>query len=136
MIAGNVTREVIKDLLPLYLDGEVSADTRLLVDRYLETDPELRNQAAAAAGVRGSRFTVRREVDDALAALEKTKARLQRQKWTQFFALFFTLAPFSFSFEGSHLKHVLLRDAPWSAIPLWGAAAVLWLHHWKLRRAG
>lgn len=36
-----VSREVIQDLLPLYLAGEVSEDTRILVEEYLETDPDL-----------------------------------------------------------------------------------------------
>ena len=36
-----VTRDVILDLLPLYLDNDVSTDTRILVEEYLETDPEL-----------------------------------------------------------------------------------------------
>jgi anti-sigma factor RsiW len=36
-----ITREVILDLLPLYLAGEGSPATRSLVERYLETDPEL-----------------------------------------------------------------------------------------------
>ncbi|HEY43285.1 MAG TPA: hypothetical protein G4O11_04805 [Anaerolineae bacterium] len=36
-----ITRDVILDLLPLYLADEVSADTRALVEKYLETDPEL-----------------------------------------------------------------------------------------------
>ena len=36
-----ITRNVILDLLPLYLADEVSADTRALVKEYLETDSEL-----------------------------------------------------------------------------------------------
>jgi len=36
-----ITRNVILDLLPLFLADEVSADTRALVKEYLETDPEL-----------------------------------------------------------------------------------------------
>lgn len=36
-----ITRDVILDLLPLYLADEVSADSRALVENYLETDPEL-----------------------------------------------------------------------------------------------
>jgi hypothetical protein len=36
-----ITRNVILDLLPLFLADEVSADTRALVTEYLETDPEL-----------------------------------------------------------------------------------------------
>ncbi len=40
-----ITRNVILDLLPLYVADEVSADTRALVEKYLETDPELANVA-------------------------------------------------------------------------------------------
>ena len=36
-----ITRNVILDLLPLYLADEVSPDTRALVEKYLETDMEL-----------------------------------------------------------------------------------------------
>jgi len=44
-----ITRHVILDLLPLYLAGEVSADTRALVEKYLETDPALANVAKQSA---------------------------------------------------------------------------------------
>ncbi|MBN1264618.1 MAG: hypothetical protein JXA25_03945 [Anaerolineales bacterium] len=37
----NVTKDVILDLLPLYLTDEVSADTHALIEEYLVTDPEL-----------------------------------------------------------------------------------------------
>ena len=47
-----VTRDVILDLLPLYLGNEVSADTRALVEDYLETDPELA-QVAERLGTSG-----------------------------------------------------------------------------------
>ena len=36
-----ITRQVILDLLPLYLANEASADTHALVEQYLESDPEL-----------------------------------------------------------------------------------------------
>ena len=38
-----ITRNVILDLLPMYLANEVSADTRSMIEEYLETDPELAN---------------------------------------------------------------------------------------------
>jgi len=40
-----ITRDVILDLLPLYLDNDVSTDTRTLVEEYLETDPEIASMA-------------------------------------------------------------------------------------------
>ena len=45
----NITRNVILDLLPLYLADEVSADTRALVEKFLETDSELANVAKQLA---------------------------------------------------------------------------------------
>ena len=44
-----ITRNVILDLLPLYLADEVSADTRAIVEEYLETDPELAELAKQSA---------------------------------------------------------------------------------------
>ena len=44
-----ITRDVILDLLPLYLANEVSADTRAIVETYLETDPELASIAEQSA---------------------------------------------------------------------------------------
>lgn len=48
-----VTRNVVLDLLPLYLADEASSDTRALVESFLETDPELASivQQQAAAGI-------------------------------------------------------------------------------------
>ena len=37
----NVTREVILDLLPVYLAGEASPATRALIEEYMEQDKEL-----------------------------------------------------------------------------------------------
>ena len=36
-----MTREVIIDLLPLYLSDEASPDTRALVEEHLDADPDL-----------------------------------------------------------------------------------------------
>jgi len=41
-----VTRDVILDLLPLYLSNEASADSKALVKEHLDTDPELARLAA------------------------------------------------------------------------------------------
>ncbi len=131
----NVTREVIKDLLPLYQEGEVSPDTRRLVEEYLATDSELRDQMAAPA-LGPQRLLVRAEIDQALTTLERTKRALRRQKWLQFFALLLTLVPFTSYGTGGQLKFMVLRDAPLSLIPLWGGAAILWAYYLKSRRSG
>jgi anti-sigma factor RsiW len=59
-----VTRDVILDLLPLYLAEEASADTEALVREYLETDPELAEIAKKSAAMKLSERTpapIRRE---------------------------------------------------------------------------
>jgi anti-sigma factor RsiW len=43
------THDVILDLLPLYLAGEVSEDTAALVKKYLESNPELAETAKQMA---------------------------------------------------------------------------------------
>jgi len=44
-----VTKDVILDILPLYLAGEVSEDTAVLVKEHLESDPDLANTAKEMA---------------------------------------------------------------------------------------
>ncbi|MBI5962940.1 MAG: zf-HC2 domain-containing protein [Chloroflexi bacterium] len=44
-----ITKDVILDLLPLYLAGEVSEETAALVKKHLETDPELAETAKEMA---------------------------------------------------------------------------------------
>jgi hypothetical protein len=50
-----VTRNVVLDLLPLYLAEEASADTRALVQKHLENDPELARAAREMTGAVASR---------------------------------------------------------------------------------
>ncbi len=40
-----LSRNIILDLLPLYIADEASPETRAVVDEYLESDPELANIA-------------------------------------------------------------------------------------------
>lgn len=44
-----ISKDVILDLLPLYLAGEVSEETGALVKSYLEADPELAETAKEMA---------------------------------------------------------------------------------------
>jgi anti-sigma factor RsiW len=50
-----VTRSVILDLLPLYVADEASADTRALVEKHLESDPDLARAAREMKGEVDSR---------------------------------------------------------------------------------
>ena len=41
----NISRDIVKDLIAVYLAGDASADTRAFVESYLKTDPELSREA-------------------------------------------------------------------------------------------
>lgn len=72
-----ITRDVILDLLPLYLADEVSADTRALIEKYLETDPKL-----AAVAERSKAMELQGEIPiplskgDEMKTYQKAKLRL------------------------------------------------------------
>ena len=71
-----ITRNVILDLLPLYLANEVSADTRALVEKYLETDPELANVAKKLAPMEKPRdIPAPLSQDDQMIAYRKARRR-------------------------------------------------------------
>ena len=46
-----IPRSVILDLLPLYMADEVRAETRALIEKFLETDPELAEIARQSEAV-------------------------------------------------------------------------------------
>lgn len=73
-----VTRDVISDIWPLYVSGDVSADTRRLVEEFLSGDPEF------AQGQRGARRDPLEPYK--VPALHpdhemKTLARIKRRLW-------------------------------------------------------
>jgi anti-sigma factor RsiW len=69
-----ITRNVILDLLPLYLADEVSVDTRAIVEEYLETDPELAELAKQSAEMEfPADIPVPLTEEDEMKAYKKTK---------------------------------------------------------------
>jgi hypothetical protein len=127
----NVSREVILDLLPVYLAGEASPATRALVEEYMKQDPELAQRmrlqwAENFAKVAPSALPP----DLELRSLSRTRSLLGWQRWLFGFGIFFAAMSLSneFSFEGGRLKefHFLLRDYPLE----FGTCLVLGLACW------
>src|SRR5262245_10635380 len=94
-----ITRDIVKDLLPLYVTGEVSADSRAAIDAALKDDAELRRFADALGGGGPAAVTPAPPSADRVA-LDRTKAWLRRRSWVRSLALVFTLMPFAFGFGG------------------------------------
>ncbi len=135
----NVTREVILDLLPVYLAGEASPATRVLVEEYMEQDKELAQRIRVQWADNLARITPAALPPDLeLRSLRRTRALLGWQRWL--FALGITFTAISltseFSFAGGHIKefHFLMRDFP----AQFGAFAVLaivcWVGYYSIRR--
>jgi anti-sigma factor RsiW len=134
-----VTREVIVDLLPLYLAGEASVDSRALIEEFLKQDPELAksirsewmqkmNAAAPAA--------LPPELE--LRAFRKTKRMIGWQKWLLAFAILFSSVAGSirFSFSGGRFEDVgfAMQGYPAQWAILVGLAAAFWIAYFALRR--
>lgn len=46
-----ITRNIVLDLLPLYIAGEVSDETKIIVESFLETDPSLASMVEHASSI-------------------------------------------------------------------------------------
>lgn len=128
-----VTRDVVLDLLPLYLAGEASADSRALVDAFLASDPQLARIARDGHAEPGRPPAA----DDAQAraSLSRTHRLLQRRQFAFGWALALTLMPFSFAFTGDRLVWAMWRDAPMMAAACALGAAGCWLWFARVRAA-
>jgi hypothetical protein len=140
-----ITQNVIMDLLPVYLSGEASPDTKDLIEEFLRQNPEFSSVVEAQK----QEFSGQHELlepagapsaDHELRTLARTRLLLERQKWSMALALMLTAFPFSFVFSGGHLTFIIVRDQPGLAVAAWFGAAILWilyfLTHRRLRLAG
>lgn len=130
-----ITRDIVRDLLTVYLAGEASADTRRLVEEYLENDSALAADVARAkADPLDLPDTPAPSPSAEKRALDATRQLLKNRTSTLVVACLFTVLPFSFVFEGSRVTFVVLRDAPVIALAWWATAAVMWGAHFWIRR--
>src|SRR5476649_1942880 len=118
-----VTRDVVLDLLPLYFAGEVSADTRALLDEFLRTDPDFARMS--------QRFNTLLKPSDhpgkpdaaERRAFERTRMLVRYRNQSIGLAIAFSLAPFTFTFGSSGVQWVLMREQPVIALA-WGLTGV------------
>jgi anti-sigma factor RsiW len=133
----NISRDVVDDLLPLYLAGEASAGTRALVEEYLRANPEF-----AAA--------IREQADPSVALLAEAapppppdheKATFERsRRFNGYrhqllgFTIAFALMPFAFVFSEKGIRWLMLRDNPKQAALFLAAAAGCWIGYFLAGR--
>jgi hypothetical protein len=128
---NSISKNVIRDLLPLYLAGEASPETIALVKEFLSQDKELAEEARLAQDMR---LPVSDPAPSAeKETLEKTRRLLKSRSATLAMALLFTVLPFSFVFEGRQVTFLMIRDAPVIGITWWATAAVMWICYAVIR---
>ena len=87
-----VTRDVIYDLLPGYFAGEVSADTRTLIDEFLATDPEFARMTARFRKLFEERGSDPGALNTERERLERARSRAERRQISAAFAVAYGLA--------------------------------------------
>jgi predicted anti-sigma-YlaC factor YlaD len=86
----NITRNVVTDLLPIYLSGEASADTRALVEEYLGEHVEFSRLVAETREEARSRlFKPALALSDSqeAALVARTRSEIRRAIWIRAGAL-------------------------------------------------
>ncbi len=113
-IKMEITEDVIRDLLPLYVSGEVSSDSQRLVQEYLAQNPKLADSVETLKEGMLSIEDVEPSHVERLQveSFQKTRSAIHRDNILLGFAIAYLLAPFSFLFVGSHVTWIMLRDNP------------------------
>lgn len=135
-----ITRDVILDLLPLYLANEASEDTRRLVEQYLADDPALSRLAQKSTFAQlDADIPIPLTKEDEMKSFEKTKNLLFQQRLFMGLAIFTTLALLGFR-GGANGISWLWIDSPAIAWLLLFGAVVFWTAYfnvsWLLNRVG
>jgi len=129
-----ITRDVITDLLPVYLSGEASADTKALVETFVKSDPEFAQfvgqETRAAFGGRTASAAPDRE----MIALRRAKRRIQKKTWHLVLAIFFTFTTFAFSIEPTGITWTW-EVSPLLTLGLSVVAALFWIAYFRTNRA-
>ena len=116
---------VILDLLPVVRGGHASAESRNLVEQYLQAHPQLAAYAALMP-------TPDPQLE--LRTLERTRKEVSRHGWFKGLAIFFTLLPFSFIVSDDTGFRFLFGQQPVLIAAMVAAAIFLWVHDYFYAR--
>jgi len=131
----NVTQNVIDDLVPVYLAGEASADTVALVEEFLQQNPDFARTVDALRANPLPELANAFEPTQEKETLNMTKRLLRRRGILLGLALFLTLSPFTFEFNGGGMTWRYLRETPpVAAAAMFVAALGCWAGFLSVRR--
>ncbi len=122
-----ITRDVIIDLLPLYLANEASEESRKLIEQFLADDPAL-----AKLVEQSDHESWRNDVpvplkkEDEMKSFEKTKQILFQQKLFLALAVGMTLLLVAFRFDEKEVEWLWI-NSPAAGWAIFVAATVFWI---------
>lgn len=128
-----ITRDVITDLLPVYLAGEASEDTRILVDEFLKENPEFAELITEQSKPL-EKTNINLPKDNEMKTLENTKSLLRKRSLYLGFAIFFTLFSVSFRFGAGGLQW-MWADSPIVAIVCMIVGVLMWVNYLRTNRS-
>jgi hypothetical protein len=130
-----VPREAILDLLPLYAAGEATAETRAMVDAYLELDETLRQEVERdGLGVTPDLLppSPGPSAETELRSLRRAQGLLRWQRRLYSWALVFTvvsLGGVGWIQNGKFSFHFFLSDYPQYFYPCVSIAVSCWINY-------
>ena len=131
----NITRNIITDLLPLYLDGEASPDTQVLIEEFFIQDPEFAKlvQVEQEAHLPYLDLSTTLPKETEMVTLEKTKKLLRKRSLMMAFGILFTLWAVTVRFDGAKVVWM------WSGTPVIAAVfliigLVFWVGYFNTAR--
>jgi len=92
-----ITKNVILDLMPLYLAKEASADTIKIIETFFKTNPDFAKKAMNKnVNLESIDLNETLDIGGEMVILQKTKKLVRLRSMIMGFAIFFTMLPFSF----------------------------------------
>lgn len=128
-----VTRDVILDLLPLYFAGQVSADTKALVDEFLQTDPDFARMSHRFDALLKERRPVSEPDAAERRVFERTRMLLRTRNQTVGVAVAYSLLPFAFVFRHGEIEW-LFRGKPIIAVAFALTGVACWVTAYVINR--
>lgn len=125
-----ITRDVITDLLPVYLSGEASQDTKALVDAFLKDDPEF-SKLVRENGAILPESQINLSKENEMDTLLKTQKLLRQRSTYMAFTILFTLLPLSFYIDAQGM-HWMWTDAPINVAIFAGFAIIFGFQYWRI----
>jgi predicted anti-sigma-YlaC factor YlaD len=133
-----IERDVILDLLPVYLSGEASAATRELVEEHLKQDPDLARRVRDHGAELVPKLSLPVPPELELRSLLRTRRLLGVQKWLFGLTITFTSIAFAtrIHFQDGRIDLIrpLILDYPLQfGIPL-TLGVGCWIAYRRIRR--